>query len=357
VGSAELMLDELPPESALREDVANILQSGQRAAAIIQDLLTLARKGMAASEAIDLNDLIARRLKAPDFQKFQSLHPAVRIHLHREPDLLCLQGSSLQVERSLMNLLLNAAEAMPGGGDLTLETRNRTLADPLPGSADMKPGDYVVLSVSDTGQSLSPEDRSRIFEPFYTKKTLGRSGTGLGLAVVWGTVEAHRGHITLESREGQGNTFTLYFPAAPRGKTVPPRPPLRTDYLGRGETILVVDDVAEQREMALRMLRKLGYRVFGAASGEEAVAWLGDRQAHLLLLDMIMEPGIDGLETYRRALALHPAQKALIVSGFAETERIREAEALGAGGCIRKPYVQEALGAAVRRELDAPDRS
>jgi PAS domain S-box-containing protein len=354
VGSAELLLDDIPPGSALREDVQNILRSGQRAAAIIQDLLTLARRGIASSEVIDLNEVIDSVLSAPGFGDLKERHPGVRVHLQQEKALLYVLGSPVHLGKTVLNLAQNAAEAMPEGGDLTIETRNQYLDRPLSGYDDMSEGDYVVLAVSDTGQGISPEDRGRIFEPFYTKKKMGRSGTGLGLAVVWGTVKDHRGFINVQSEEGKGSTFSLYFPVTMREKTAHSRSVPRTDYLGRGETILVVDDVGEQRELVTRMLTKLGYRVSCAASGEEALDWLRNSRADLLVLDMIMDPGIDGLETYKRVLAIHPAQKAIIVSGFSETERVREAQSLGVGGYVRKPYVMEKIGAAIRRELDNP---
>ena len=169
----------------------------------------------------------------------------------------------------------------------------------------------MVLTVSDNGKGISTKDLGKIFEPFYTKKVMGRSGTGLGLAVVWGTVKDHDGYIDVQSEEGKGSTFTLYFPGYPGGdrrrdqKGVSPE-----SYMGRGESILVVDDVKEQRELATTMLSRLGYQVNAVSSGEEAVAYLKTNRVDLLVLDMIMDPGMDGLETYRRVLEINPKQKA-----------------------------------------------
>ena len=183
---------------------------------------------------------------------------------------------------------------------------------------------------------------------------LFRSGSGLGLSVVWGTVQDHHGYIDVESVEGEGARFSLYFPvraeqkapaAAPQGKQAP------ESYRGRGERILVVDDVPEQREVATSLLTTLGYRVESVPGGEEAVACLRDHPVDLLLLDMIMDPGIDGLETYRRALEINPRQRAVIVSGFSETDRVRQALALGAGPYVRKPYLLGKIGPAVREAL------
>ncbi|MDZ7696475.1 MAG: response regulator [Deltaproteobacteria bacterium] len=241
---------------------------------------------------------------------------------------------------------------MPRGGRVVLTTENRTIDTPLGGYDDVKEGDYVVFTVSDTGTGISPEDLEKIFEPFYTKKKMGRSGTGLGMAVVWGTVKDHNGTIDVKSVEGEGTTFTLYFPATREAvPEVKDRVPVAT-YAGKGESILVVDDVAQQRELASEMLQQLGYAVKAVSSGEEAVSYLKENRVDLMVLDMIMDPGWDGLETYRKILEIHPGQKAVIASGFSETKRMKEAQRLGAGAYIKKPFLMETLGMAVRRELD-----
>ena len=191
----------------------------------------------------------------------------------------------------------------------------------------------------------------RIFEPFYTKKVMGRSGTGLGMAVVWGTVKDHKGYIDVQSTEGKGTMFTLYFPVTRKEITGKEKALAMEEYMGKGESILIVDDVKEQREIASRILKKLDYLVATVSSGEEAVDYMKDNSPDLLILDMIMDPGIDGLETYKRILKLHPGQKAVITSGFSETERVKEAQRLGAVKYIKKPYTMEKIGIAVKKEL------
>ena len=220
------------------------------------------------------------------------------------------------------------------------------------GYDDVEEGDYVVFSISDTGVGILSEDMERIFEPFYTKKVMGRSGTGLGMAVVWGTVKDHKGYIDVQSTEGKGATFTIYFPVTRKALDKDKSLLTIEDYMSKGEVILVVDDVEEQRKIASRMLSKLGYSVTSVSSGEEAVDYMKNNSADLLVLDMIMAPGIDGLETYRRILELHPKQKAIIASGFSETDRVKEAQRLGAGAYVKKPYLIQKIGLAVRAEID-----
>ena len=181
---------------------------------------------------------------------------------------------------------------------------------------------------------------------------MGRSGTGLGMTVVYGTVNDHKGYIDVWSTEGKGTRFTLFFPVT-REKYIEDKSLVKIDdYTGHGETILVVDDVEEQRFIASGILEKLGYTVHVVSSGEEAIGFLTQRGVDLLILDMIMDPGMSGLETYRKIIDIRPNQKALITSGFSETKDVKEAQKLGAGSYIKKPYTMEKIGLAVRDELE-----
>ena len=271
--------------------------------------------------------------------------------MNTHKDLFNIKGSAIHLKKSLMNLVSNGAEALQEGGLLQISTQNRYIDRRLEGYFDIAEGEYVVLSVKDNGGGISRDDLGRIFEPFYTKKKMGRSGTGLGLAVVWGTVEDHHGYINVVSEVGKGTLFELYLPATREYVDHRECPVCIDQYCGHGERILVVDDIETQREITSRMLTELGYRVQTAASGEEAVAIIGDCAVDLVILDMIMEPGIDGLETFSRMQSLCPGQKALVVSGFSETKRVKKAQELGAGAYVKKPYAIETLGMAVRREL------
>ncbi len=241
---------------------------------------------------------------------------------------------------------------MHGGGKITISSENRYLDKPIKGYDSIKEGDYVVLSVKDNGTGIASEDLDKIFEPFYTKKVMGKSGTGLGMAVVWSTVKDHQGYLDVESIEGQGTTFTLYFPVTREEVESVKEPVSIEEYSGNGEKILIIDDVEAQRDIAANLLKKLNYTVETVVSGEEALEYMRNNTADLLVLDMIMDPGIDGLDTYKRIIEIHPGQKAIIASGFSETDRIRETQKLGAGVYIRKPYTLEKIGLAVKKELE-----
>jgi len=352
VSYPELLLMDISEESPLRKPILTIQKSGEKAAAIVQDLLTLARRGVAAVEVVEPNHIVSEYLKSPEYKRLIAFHPGVEVKTNLQKDLLNIIGSPVHLSKTVMNLVSNATEAMPGGGDILISTENRYIDRPIRGYDDVEEGDYITLSVSDTGVGISAKDMERIFEPFYTKKVMGRSGTGLGMAVVWGTVKDHQGYIDVHSIEGKGATFTLFFPVTRQDLPDEEIQLTLEDYMGNGESILLVDDVAEQREIASGMLTKLGYSVVTVSSGEEAVEYMRDNAADLLVLDMIMDPGIDGLETYRRIIERHPGQKAIIASGFSETDRVREAQRLRAGEYLKKPYTLEKIGVAVKNELD-----
>ena len=172
------------------------------------------------------------------------------------------------------------------------------------------------------------------------------------MAVVWGTVKDHHGYINIQSKENKGSTFTIYFPVTREEIASKHIPVAISELKGRGESILIIDDVKGQRDIATIILEELNYSVSSVQSGEEAVVYLKNNQVDLLVLDMIMDPGIDGLDTFRSVLEINPKQKAIIVSGFSESDRVKAVQSLGAGGYVKKPYVIDKLGLAVKEELD-----
>jgi PAS domain S-box-containing protein len=353
VGYPELLLVDLPEDSPLRAPILAMQNSGKKAAATVQDLLTLARRGVAVTEVANLNDVVSEYLRSPEHQKLKAFHPDAQIQTSYDTDLLNVLASPVHMSKSVMNLVSNAAEALSDGGVVTISTSNRYVDRPIRGYDEVKEGDYAVLTVVDNGIGISPDDLGKVFEPFYTKKVMGRSGTGLGMAVVWGTVKDHNGYIGVESTVGKGTTIELYFPVTRREAEKEKTAKSIEQYMGNGERILVVDDVKEQRDIASMLLAKLGYSVHAVSCGEEAVEYLKTNSADLLVLDMIMDPGMDGLDTYKRILQVNQGQKAIIASGFSETDRVKKAQKLGAGQYVRKPYTLETVGVAVRAELDA----
>jgi signal transduction histidine kinase len=352
VSYPDMLLMRLPDDSELAKPLGVMRDSGLKAAAIVQDLLTLARRGVISMETLNLNDLVDDYLASPEFHKLQSYHPAVEIKFEKQTSLPGINGSAVHLKKSIMNLVSNAVEALPQGGEVLISTRNRYIEKPLKGYVKINPGDYAILSVEDNGDGINKADLGRIFEPFFTKKKLGRSGTGLGLAVVWGTVEDHHGYINVASRMGKGTQVELFLPAttteAPTGKR---EATSQDDFRGKGERILVVDDMETQREINREMLAMLGYSVDTVGSGEEAVEFITTNTVDLVILDMIMEPGIDGLETFIRLKALQSDLKVLIVSGYSETGRVKKAMKLGAKAYLKKPFDIQAIGMAVQGAL------
>jgi CheY-like chemotaxis protein len=252
-----------------------------------------------------------------------------------------------------MNLVTNAVEAISNSGEITIITENLYVDKNINGFDEVKQGSYVTFIIKDTGVGIYQQDIERIFEPFYTKKVMGKSGTGLGMAVVWGTVKDHNGYIDVKSTPGVGTSFSLYFPVTMQA-LLETDPSFSLEKIkGKGERILIVDDVEEQIEIASSMLSKLGYSIASALSGEEALEYLRKDSANLIVLDMILEGGMDGLDTYKKILEIKPGQKAIIASGFSETERVKEAQRLGVRQYLKKPYLLEKIGRAVKEALDS----
>ena len=351
VSYPDLLLMDLPADSKFRKAIETIKDSGDRAAAIVQDLLTVAR-GVATTKApLNLNELISDYLHSPECKKLKQHHPAVTVKKDLDSELLNIVGSHVHLRKVVMNLVSNASEAIRGYGNVTISTENRYVDEPLKGYDDINVGEFTVLSVSDDGTGISSEDLERIFEPFYTKKFMGRSGTGLGLAVVWNVVQDHKGYIDVTS-DPDGTTFELFFPISREDISTTDLSTSLKDFQGNEQRILVIDDTESQRHICCKMLEAFGYKAKAVASGEEAIEYLKENTADLILLDMIMDPGINGRETYERIKKIHPNQKAIIVSGYAETDDVKKTKKLGAGQFIKKPLTLEKLGIAIKQELE-----
>lgn len=351
VSYPELMLMDLPADSNLRKPLKTMMESGNKAVAIVQDLLTIARGVAITKEPLKLNDLIADYLDSPEFKNFKQNYPGVTFKAQLADDLLNIYAYNVHIRKVIMNLVVNAAEAITGSGNVLISTENRFLDRPLQGYEEVDIGEYAVLSIADDGPGISSQDLGRIFEPFYTKKKMGRSGTGLGLSVVWNALQDHRGYIDVKT-DMNGTTFELYFPIT-RNEILKKdiSLPVKT-FQGKGQTILIVDDIESQREISCRIMEILGYESHAVASGEEAVEHLRQNSVDLVLLDMIMETGINGYETYKRIIKIYPGQKAIILSGFSETDDVKKTQSLGAGKYVKKPVTLEKIGMAIKEELE-----
>jgi len=351
VSYPELLLLDLPHNSPLEGPLRTIKSSGEKAAALVQDLLTLARRNVSAFEPLDLNRVIRGYVESPEHKHQQAFYPLTTVSEKLDPNLSPIKGSKVHLTKTIMNLVNNAFEAMPEGGNITIYTQHRRVDRPISGFDDIIQGSYAVLSVMDEGVGIDRNDLDRIFEPFFTKKVMGRSGSGLGMAVVWGTVKDHEGYIDIRSVEGQGTVVELYFPVTDAVQIESEKEMPIAHLKGHHEAILVIDDVKEQRLIATSILRRLGYTADSVDCGEKAVDYLRRQPVDLLVLDMIMGVGMDGLDTYRAALEINPGQKAIIASGFSETERVRQALDLGATDYLKKPYTLQKIGLAVRTAL------
>jgi len=349
VSYPEILLIQLDDNDPMRKPLEIIRQAGLRAAKVVDDLLTVARGVAAIREIANLNSLVDDYLESPegcDLQSFYKDHNFTTEFTQNLPNISC---SSIHIKKCIMNLVTNAAEAQKHDGEIILSTHFEIVNTPITGHLPVEPGQYTVLTVSDCGPGIKEKDLQHIFEPFYTKKVMGKSGTGLGLAVVWNTMRDHFGGIIVES-DDKGTSFSLYFPAS--GDMIADTQESEQEVLGRGEHILVVDDEPELRDIACQLLEKLGYRANSVSSGEEAIEYVRTQSVDIILLDMLMEPGINGRQTYEEIVKIYPEQPALIASGFSVDSEVRKTLELGAYQFIKKPYTSAQLGLAIREALN-----
>jgi two-component system cell cycle sensor histidine kinase/response regulator CckA len=348
VAYPELIINQLPTESPIINQISRIEKSARRAAEVVQDLLTMARRGRYEMSPIDLNKVVDSYMQSTDFSNLKAGLPGIKIKAEIDPTILRVYGSASHLSKVVMNLVINAFDAMPHGGELIIRTECKYVERLTGGYDNIQKGKYVLLTISDTGIGIDENDYKRLFEPFYTKKKMGRSGSGLGLAIVYGVIKDHNGYVDVRSEIDKGSDFIVYLPVVEISSSEEEKAVV--DIRG-SEKILIVDDVEEQRELAATILSSLGYHVEVAGDGRTAVEHLKDYPADVVVLDMIMEEDFDGLDTYREIIKRRPGQKAIIASGFSETDRVKEAEELGVGKYIRKPYSMQILGKAIREVL------
>ena len=346
-----LMLRKLDKDHELVRPIKAVQESGKRIAMVVDDLLTMARSAASIREIHSLNTLVEDYMASPECQALVTGNRRLKFEVQltaRHPNISC---SPVHVRKCLMNLFTNAVEAAADQGIINISTANRSEAVNSGVKDDQFVAEWVILEVSDQGKGIAAKDINHIFEPFYTRKVMGNhSGTGLGLTVVWNTMQDHHGRVLVASGN-EGTRFTLLFPASGHSLTPSSREVDMDSVRGSGESILVVDDEPQLRDIACSILSEQGYRTYHAPSGEEAVAFIKKREVHLVVLDMMMDPGWNGRRTYEEILKIRPQQKAIIVSGYSEGEDVNACLSLGVGRFLKKPYSLEHLCRAVREEL------
>jgi two-component system cell cycle sensor histidine kinase/response regulator CckA len=342
-GYSGMLLGRLESDDPDWHYVEQINKAGERAADLTQKLLMFSRKQKVNLKPLNLNLLVADAKKM--FERVIGEDIALITRL--SPELGHVVADPSQIHQVLMNLVVNARDAMPHGGEVTIETKN------VAGGAA---GPYVYLGVSDTGTGLDDDVKQHIFEPFFTTKDQGK-GTGLGLATVYGIVQQSGGRIEVSSALGKGTTFQIYLPAARASVAEPPKPAVVVTTLGGSETVLLVEDQDAVREFTTTLLEEFGYRVLEASNGPDAIALAQQHHAtiHLLITDIIL-PVMDGRVLAERLRAIHPETKVLYISGYSE-ERIGRNKTLeGDVALLQKPFTSDALGARVRGILNGGDQ-
>ncbi len=344
-GYASLALLSINQNDPIYEKLKRIEQQVQSGADLTRQLLGFARGGRYEVKPADINDVIQKTSSM-----FARTKKEITIHMKYEKNLSPVEVDLGQMEQVFMNLYVNAWQAMPGGGNIYLETENVFLNDEQALSYSVKPGKYVKITVTDTGTGMDEKTRKRIFDPFFTTKEMGR-GTGLGLATVYGIIKGHKGMINVYSEPSHGTTFTIYLPASEKEVV---KKETATGKIARGtETILLVDDEKMVLEVSKELLESLGYRVYAVGSGQEAIdLFMGKRsEIDLVILDMIM-PGISGGETFDRLREINPGIKVLLSSGYSLNGEAQTIMDRGCKGFIQKPFQIEKLSQKVREMLD-----
>jgi PAS domain S-box-containing protein len=352
IGHSEFLLNDLPAGSLLANNATEISKAASRAAMLTRQLLAYGRKQFLQPETLDLNQVVT------DMEgMFQHLMGKdVDTRIVPAPGLKAVMADAGQIEQVIMNLAINAREAMPGGGKLTLETANVSFDQDSAGrSPELKPGDYVMLAITDTGTGMTAEVKAHVFEPFYSTKGVGQ-GAGLGLSTCYGIVKQSGGHISVYSEFGRGTTFKIYLPQVEPAPKIP-LPRLGSPDLQRGtETILLVEDDSALREMAAAMLSRLGYTVLAAADGIEALSLKQQRDTghiDLLFTDVVM-PHMSGKELADRVRALYPHIRVLFTSAYTENAIVHQGVLNQGVKLLQKPFTPSALARKLREVLDEP---
>ncbi|MBI5580863.1 MAG: PAS domain S-box protein [Deltaproteobacteria bacterium] len=345
-GNASLLDLRLESGHAGHEKIQNIEKYVESGTELSRQLLGFARRGKYNVKASDINEIIEKSASM-----FARTRKEIRVHCQLAPEVWTVEVDRGQIEQVLLNLCINAWQAMPDGGDLNLMTENLFLDENYVRPYKVKPGCYVKITVADSGVGIDKADMARVFEPFFTTKEMGR-GTGLGLASVYGIVKGHGGHINVYSEKGQGTTFTIYLPASAREVEAEVRRASATVQKGQ-ETVLLVDDEEMIIDVGRGLLSELGYTVMEARSGPEALEVYRQNSGRIdiVIMDMIM-PGMGGGETFDRLKRIDPNVKVLLCSGYSINGQASKIMGRGCEGFIQKPFTLKQLSTKIREILD-----
>ena len=352
LGYTELLLLERPRKNSDFNSLKQIQAMVNKGRDLAQQLLAFGRKVPARFRALDLNDVVREVVKL----LHRTIPKMIEIELLLSDDLQRVRADAGQCEQLIMNLCINAQDAMPDGGKITATTENVSVKDDQENRMGLKPGDYVHLSVADTGRGMEPGTLAKIYEPFFTTKEKGK-GTGLGLAIVYGVAKNHEATIDCRSQLGEGTSFHIYFPVTPAAAITATHEPLDlpTGPLEGRELILLIEDEADIVDIGRQVLEEHGYRVITAANGEEGIVRFmqNRRKIDLVLLDISM-PGIGGIKCMQQILHSDPDAKIALISGYTSNGRFKEAIRSGARAFLSKPYSRSELLRTVRKILDNP---
>ena len=352
IGQSELLLNDLPPGDPLCKNATEIRKAAERAATLTRQLLAYGRKQLLQPEILDLNSVLA----GMESTLCHLMGQGADVRIAPAAGLKAVKADAGQIEQVIMNMAINAADAMPNGGNLTLETANVTLdQEYVSHFPELRTGEYVMLAITDTGTGMSEKAKARVFEPFFSTKGVGQ-GTGLGLSTCYGIIKQSSGHISFYSEPGQGTTFKIYLPQV-EPQTKIPIQRFDSPDLPRGtETILLVEDDPALREMAATLLRRLGYTVLAAANGIEALSLKQQPDnglIDLLFTDVVM-PHMNGKELSERVRALYPHTRILFASAYTENAIVHQGVLNKGVALLQKPFTPSALALKVREMLDEP---
>jgi two-component system, cell cycle sensor histidine kinase and response regulator CckA len=332
------------------KDLEIIQTSGERAAAVVEDLLTITRGVSIKKYPKDINEVIRVYLKSPELMVYKNHYPKIDVIHSLEENIGNVLCSEIHILKMVMNLVNNGMESIDVDGQILISSSKVNVLKTINGFMDVPPGEYIKLSVQDSGSGIDDSQICKIFEPFHTTKQAGRSGTGLGLSIVWNSVMDHGGHINIISSKA-GTIFNIYLPISQEVDFASGSSAL-SELSGNGEVVLVVDDEEIARIIASNILTQLNYTPLLAASGEEAInLFKSSESIKLVLLDMVMGLGMDGYKTFKEMKQIDKNAKAIVISGIIPDERIEQMNSLGVNVFVRKPYKTSELGVAIKDNL------